>query len=108
MTRLTGTRRILRRHRLLFGLAGVLLVLGVAALNTHASLPDDHEAGGICLCALSLAILGGVGLAVRGPMLRPRVLLRLAPMRAPARSWTDECPPGNARAGPFPSLVLRR
>ncbi|MCW3069520.1 MAG: hypothetical protein JWL67_2145 [Solirubrobacterales bacterium] len=99
----------LGRHRRAAALAGVTLVLGVAALNVHEALPEHHELHGdatMCVAALSIAVLAAVGLRPKseasrtpGTRLAPIVLSRGRP-----HPRTCSAP---ARAGPLRQAVLR-
>jgi hypothetical protein len=100
----------LHRHRLAVALAGVTIVLGVAALDTHAALPEHHDAGeGICLCALAIATLGMLGAGFVRSICGLLLPLRRVPvMWASSRLVTDRRFRGIARAGPEQRVVLRR
>lgn len=103
-------RRAIARHRTLAALLGVVLVLGVAALNVHAALPEHHDAHGlttVCVAALSIAVLAACSWGATRPLRTafvPRLLDTVpwpAPLAAPA-------PRAAARAGPPGAIVLRR
>lgn len=107
---LRSINRAFRRHRRLTLLAGVLIVLGVTALSTHAALPEHHDAGEtVCLCALSIATLGAVAGVFRRPFLTPLPVFRLGPRPRTMNRVAAAAPlSGEARAGPTVLQVLRR
>ncbi len=108
---LRGINLTFRRHRQLAVLASTVIVLGVAVLNTHAALPEHHDAGdAICVCALSIATLAVVGVGLGRSFFRPLVLpLRRAPVVRVMRGIAVELRiRGIARAGPAGPVVLRR
>jgi hypothetical protein len=90
-------------------LAGIVLTLGVVALDAHAALPEHHHQHGtetLCIAALAIAVVAlsvllrpvGRSQPIPRPLtvgLRPR-WRGLAPAAAPAR------------AGPASLAVLRR
>jgi hypothetical protein len=109
--RLRTIDRFLSHHRHATAVIGVLVVLGVAALNVHAALPEHHEDHGdgatMCIGTLSIAVLAALGFRakrVNGPV---ACLVRtpLVPIRG--RLW-GEPPEPAARAGPPWTAVLRR
>jgi hypothetical protein len=110
MPALRDINRGLTRHRRVTALAGVMLLLGVAALSTHAALPEHHEPGEeICLCAFALATLCAVGMGLgRSSVSRLIPCRRMPVLRAPLQIATAVRVGGMARAGPPVSLVLRR
>jgi hypothetical protein len=92
-------------------LAGVLLVLGVVALDAHAALPEHHHSHGeatVCLAALAIATLGALGWALS------RAVAQMPPLRALPRVRRLPLAPlcrvayVPARAGPARSPILRR
>jgi len=87
-----------------------MLLLGVAALSTHAAVPDNHDGGEeICLCALAIGTLCAVGLGLGRSYLGRLIPCRLMPvLRAPRQIVADVRVGGMARAGPPVLLVLRR
>jgi hypothetical protein len=107
---LRDINRVLRRHRRVTALVGVMLLLGVAALSTHAAMPDHHDPGEeICLCALALATLCAAGLGLGRSSVSRLIPCRLMPvLRAPRQIVADVRVGGWARAGPPVLLVLRR
>jgi hypothetical protein len=94
-------------------LAGVLLILGVVALNAHAALPQHHHEHGVatmCLASASVAVLaGGLLLAARRPaaalpvLLLPRSWPLAVRFSAPLAAPVPSC-----RAGPIGPFLLRR
>jgi hypothetical protein len=107
--RLRSIDRLVSRHRRLTALAGLMIVLGVAALNVHAALPEHHGGQGdasVCEAALSIAVLAVLGWRARraGPTVtRPFFV----PILQVAGRMSTECPPAAARAGPPGPSVLR-
>ena len=110
MLRLLNVERFLSRHRRATALVGIVLVLGVAALNAHAALPEHHDHDGVgtmCVAALSIAVLAALGWrAERAAATTPCV--RLAGQRRPVFSLARDTPRPRARAGPPGVLPLRR
>jgi hypothetical protein len=77
VVRLPPFNRLLRRRRRYTALVGVVLVLGVVALDAHAALPDHHHVRGeatLCVAALAVATLVAASL-------RPRSLQRACDVR---------------------------
>ena len=115
MPRLRSIDRALRRHRLLAAGSGILIALGVVALNAHAALPEHHHHHGeetVCAAALSIAVAtGALWLARRrpGPTGVPRPV-GSRPLITLAAAVPREAPRGpRSRAGPALGLtVLRR
>ena len=107
---LADVNRIVSRHRRIAALAGVLVVLGVAALNAHAALPehhDDHGKATMCIAALSIAVLAAVGFcAKRSFGLRMHRSWTPLLLRA-LSSVTVDVARVRARAGPPAPTVLR-
>jgi hypothetical protein len=105
------SRTVRGRWRTPLALAGVLLVLGVVALDAHAALPEHHHSHGeatICVAALAIATLGALGWALsravaQMPPLRAVPPVRRRPIAPPARVASVA-----ARAGPGRSPILRR
>ena len=91
-------------------LASAIIVLGVAALNTHAALPEHHDAlERICLCAWSTATLAVVGVGLGSSAFGPLVpVRRVATTRVRSIIAVDLRLRGIARAGPTGPVVLRR
>jgi hypothetical protein len=110
MLALRDIDRALTRHRRATALVGVLLLLGVAALSTHAALPEHHDAGEeICLCAFAIATLCAVGFGLgRSSVSRAIPCRRMPVLRAPLQIAAAVRVGGMARAGPPVSVVLRR
>jgi hypothetical protein len=110
MLALRDIHRALTRHRRVTAVVGVMLLLGVAALSTHAAVPDHHDAGEeICLCALAIGTLCAVGLGLGRSFAGRTIPCRLMPvLRAPRQIVADVRVGGLARAGPPVLLVLRR
>jgi nitrate/nitrite transporter NarK len=110
MLALRDVNRVLTRNRRVTALVGVMLLLGVAALSTHAALPEHHETGEeICLCAFALATLCAVGLGLgRSFVGRLIPCRRMQVLRAPLQIAAAVRVGGMARAGPPVLLVLRR
>jgi hypothetical protein len=100
--------RLLRRHRRFSALIGVLIVLGVGALNVHAALPDHHDAHGVatvCVAALSIAVMAAAWSAKR--LCNPSIVRRFSVLlRSPGRLIAERPRPA-ARAGPPRPAVLR-
>jgi hypothetical protein len=100
--------RLLRRHRRLSALLGIVVVLGVAALNVHAALPEHHDEHGVatvCVAALSLAVISAVAWnAKRSSVVSVRRFTSI--LRIPRRLVADGPRPA-ARAGPPGAAVLR-
>ncbi len=101
--------RLLRRHRRFSALLGIVIVLGVAALNVHAALPEHHDQNGVatvCLAALSIAVAAAVAWSTKRLFAAsiPRRFTPLPP--APGRLLADG-PRANARDGPPGPAVLR-
>ena len=90
-------------------LAGVIVVLGIVALNAHAALPEHHDDHGkvtMCIAALSIAVLAAVGCCAKrsvGLWIR----LHWAPARRAVSSVTVAVAWVLARAGPSAPAVLR-
>lgn len=111
MIRIASVNRVLLRRRRLTAVLGVLVVVGVAALNVHAALPEHHHHHGemtLCVAALSVATAALAGWAVArtwvAVAIRPRsTRLRIRPLMRAFTPW-----PSNARAGPLVPVVLRR
>ena len=110
LPRLRSIDRFLSRYRRTTALVGVLLVLGVAALNAHEALPEHHHRHGettMCIAALSIAVVAALGCQTKrsvGPTTRldggtdiRRIVSRLA----------VQGPSAVARAGPPAPAVLR-
>jgi peptidoglycan/LPS O-acetylase OafA/YrhL len=103
--------RFLSRHRRAVALVGVLMVVGVVALNAHAALPEHHDDHGegatMCVAALSIAVLAALGWRAKrvdGPVAR---LVQTPLVRITGR-FPVEPPETAARAGPMWTAVLRR
>jgi hypothetical protein len=112
VTRMSTATRLLERHRRLTAVLGVVVVLGVAALNVHAALPEhhhDHGGATVCVAALSIAVLA----AAAGLLLRARARLARLPRLDDARRYDGvvrRAPRATSRAGPLRQtvpLVLR-
>lgn len=90
-------------------LIGVVVVLGVVGLNAHALLPEHHYATEtICVCALSIATLVGLGWGLVRSLGALFPLRRTRAIRVKARVAPPGALAGIARAGPLGSVVLRR
>jgi hypothetical protein len=103
--------RAFKRHRRVTVLAGAIIVLGVAALSTHAALPGHHDAGeGACACALAIATIGGaLGWGFGRPLLGPLLGLRCVPVVHKRMTvLADPRLRGIARAGPAGPVIRRR
>jgi hypothetical protein len=110
MSLLRSSHRLLSSHRRVTALVGLVLVLGVVALNAHAALPDHHGHDGdatVCIAALSIAVLATLAWGAKradAPAARP--------MRVPIvwceHSVSADSPAPSARAGPSGRVVLRR
>lgn len=104
-----GIRRVVYGHRRLAAVIGVTLLLGVAALATHAALPEHHgHADGtvtVCIAASALCVAAlGWGIA---RCVKTRVLPRPVSLLFP-RSWgAASTPMFSARAGPSSPVILR-
>jgi hypothetical protein len=110
MIRLRGPSQILHRHRRATALAGILIVLGVVALNAHAALPEHHEQRGvatICIASLSIAVLAA---ALTGTVQRGLHVVRLPRLVLLPRPRSLPRPPVRpaARAGPPFAICPRR
>jgi len=109
MLRLRSVNDLIRRHRRVTALVGLLIVLGVAALNAHEALPEHHEHHGVatvCIAALSIATLAALGWGARHDA-RPVSSVRLVCVaRTPIR-FDPRPPRALARAGPPGRLPLR-
>jgi hypothetical protein len=102
--------RLLRRHRSTAALLGTLIVLGVAALDAHAALPEHHDHHGVatvCIAGLAMATLAALGWRAKPAARRGRVLRLFSLARAWSRSRTD-APRAMTRAGPPGPMPLRR
>lgn len=110
MSALRNANRFVSRHRRFTALLGVLVVLGVAALNVHAALPEHHGGDGdatMCIASLSIAVLASVGWASKrlvDPPSAPIFRSLLLPCEGLLRA---ERPLPRARAGPLRAAVLR-
>ncbi|HEY4429365.1 MAG TPA: hypothetical protein VGN08_14280 [Solirubrobacteraceae bacterium] len=113
MPQLRTIQRLMTRHRRGTALIGVLVVLGVAALNAHAALPEHHDAdhhdgATMCLATMSIAVLAALGWRPKranDPM--AACLVRTPLFRITGRP--SVAPPRHAaRAGPPWTAVLRR
>lgn len=95
-------RRLLKRHRRVSALLGILVVLGVAGLNVHAALPDHHDKNGVatvCVAALSFAVIAGIAWGTKRSS-GASILRRFGPLlRTPGRLVADG-PRAVARDGP--------
>jgi hypothetical protein len=101
--------RLLRRHRRATALLGILIVLGVAALNVHAALPEHHDAHGVatvCVAALSLAVMAAIAWRTKRSPGLSIVRCFATLLRTPGRLVADG-PRPVARAGPPGPAVLR-
>jgi hypothetical protein len=102
--------RLIGRHRRGFALLGMIVVLGVAALNVHEALPEHHEAHGsatMCVAAMSIAVLAAFAWRTRrSPAPMPGIVL--APRVQMPSLVAVGCPLPAARAGPPGPVVLRR
>jgi len=103
--------RFLLRHRRATALIGVLVVLGVAALNVHAALPEHHDDHGdratMCVATLSIAVLAALGWRPKrgnGPV----ACIKGTPLVQIAGRPSVDPPQPAARAGPLWTAVLRR
>lgn len=102
--------RLLARHRRTTAVVGVLIVLGVAALNTHEALPEHHHGHGeatMCIAALSIAVLAAIGLLEATRLTGPTTRLVAAAGRQIESRYAAESPSPAARAGPSGLTVLR-
>jgi hypothetical protein len=103
--------RLLRRHRRLSALLGILIVLGVAGLNVHAALPEHHDKNGVatvCVAALSFAVIAGIAWGAKrsfGASIVRRLALLL---RAPGRLVADGPRPIARHGPPGPGPVVLR
>jgi hypothetical protein len=107
---LSAIAGLVRRHRRVTALVGVILVLGVVALNAHAALPEHHHGHGertLCLAAMSIAVLAAFGLCARDRRTRLGRRLSNSPVARSWPAWTVSSPLAAARAGPPGPLVLR-
>ena len=101
---------MLYHHRRVTALAGLMLVLGVVALNAHAALPDHHGNDGdatVCIAALSIAVLATLAWGAKradAPTARPMH----APIVRCEHPLSADSPAPSARAGPPGRVVLRR
>jgi hypothetical protein len=110
MPRLASIDRLLLRHRRATAVAGVVLILGVVALNAHAALPAHHDRHGdatICIAGLSIAVLAALGWR-RRPVAGPARRIDFAPRTLVRCRFLAEPPLALARAGPPGPVVLRR
>jgi hypothetical protein len=90
-------------------LVGVVMVLGVVGLNAHALLPDHHDATeSVCVCAMSIATLVGLGWGWARSLGAPVPLRRMLAIRVKTTVVPASTLAGMARAGPVGSVVLRR
>ena len=110
MSRLRNANRFVSRHRRFTALLGVLVVLGVAALNVHAALPEHHGGDGdatMCMATLSIAVLAAVGWARRRLVESPSAPI-FTPLFLPCEGLLRaDRPLPLARAGPPGAAVLR-
>jgi hypothetical protein len=106
---MVSINRVVSRHRRATALVGVMVVLGVAALNAHAALPEHHHVHGVmtlCVASLSIAVLAALGLKTKrsaGPTIR---LGRTAVVQIPDGPEAESVS-AMARAGPSGPVVLR-
>lgn len=110
MLRLRSIERLLSRHRSFTALSGVLLVLGVAALNAHEALPQHHHHRGettVCSAALSIAVLAGVAWLARRAAGVTRSVDMVGSRRSGCRRVLQSLSTATARAGPQAPVVLR-
>jgi hypothetical protein len=107
--RLAPINRVISRHRRATALIGVLVVLGVGALDAHAALPEHHHQDGkvtVCIAALAIADLAALGWCKQStPNLTTRP--RSARRRQAASRPAIDIPKASARAGPSGLAVLR-
>jgi len=109
--RAADINRIFSRHRRATALAGVIVVLGVVALDAHAALPEHHDQPGhatVCIAELAIATLAALGWCRKRPMVGPptRIVgLLLRPRGAEGDAYGTTTP--SARAGPPALAVLR-
>jgi hypothetical protein len=108
--RLRSIDRFLSRHRRTTAAVGVLIVLGVAALNTHEALPEHHHQHGeatMCLASLSIAVLATMGLLQAKHVATPTTRLGETAVRRSEIRLAVATPSAAARAGPCAPTVLR-
>jgi hypothetical protein len=109
MLRMAAINRVVSRYRRATALMGAMVILGTAALNTHAALPEHHHTHGettLCVASLSIAVLAALGMKTKrstGPTIR---LGRTAVVQIP-NGLVVESVSAVARAGPSGALVLR-
>jgi len=108
MLRPRQINRFVRRYRRTVAVVGTLIVLGVAALDAHAALPEHHDHRGaatVCIAALAIATLVVFGFGVK----RAARLLLPPPGRwlaRPTLMLAADAPCPMARAGPPGTLLL--
>jgi hypothetical protein len=107
--RLAPINRVLSRHRRVAALIGVVVVLGVGALDAHAALPEHHHEHGnatVCIAALAIAGLAALGWCKQGT---PSTTTRpgCALLSQAASNFAIDTPGISARAGPLGLAVLR-
>src|SRR5271165_5975210 len=105
--------RLVSRHRRVAVLIGVMLVIGLSALNVHAALcDDDHQVGGnvtVDLCLFAFAVVGGsVALGCRAACRTNRTAFALLamPVLADSGGWVAAMRMASVRAGPASPAVL--
>jgi hypothetical protein len=101
--------RVVSRHRRITALVGVIVVLGVVALNAHAALPEHHDEHGkvtVCIAALSIAVLAALGCHTKRSV-GLRMRLTCTPLLRVMSGFAVDAPCALARAGPSGLAVLR-
>ena len=99
------------RHRRAAALAGVIVILGVVALDAHAMLHENHvQQNGkvtMCVAALAIATLAALGwwCKKRSPGAATHMVAALLPQHS--QSLPASPPRASARAGPGSPAVLR-
>jgi UDP-N-acetylmuramyl pentapeptide synthase len=107
--RMWTIRRLIARRRRLTAILGVMVVLGVAALNVHAAMPEHHDKNGVatvCVAALSIAVIAAFAWTTKRSCGVISVRRFATVLRAPGRLLADVPRPAT-RAGPPGPAVLR-
>jgi hypothetical protein len=102
-------QRLLRRHRRVSALIGILVVLGVAALNVHAALPEHHDEHGVatvCVAGLSIAVVAAIAWSTKR-LFDLSSVRRFTPLLCTPGRLVADSPRAAARAGPPGLAVLR-
>lgn len=107
--RLEAINRFLRGRRRTTSLVGIVIVLGVGALSTHAALPEhhfNHDVATLCVASVAIATMAMIAWPRGRTPALTATLARTCDI-SPGADLAGHRPDAAARAGPSAPLVLR-